>query len=532
MPLESEGNQGHVVRALRRGAVLLALSVLGLSVAAPAPAAGAPALTPALRAAARAHPARSFDVIVEARGGGPAAALVTHVAAHAVVRRFRVINAVEARVTGHQLVTLAGRSSVRAITADTPVAPSSNGLTNSQIWPAVTQASSYWNSNLAGPTIAVVDTGVDGTRSDFGGRVVKQVNLYSGTGTNSSGDGYGHGTLVAGLAGGRAGGYTGAVPNSRIVSLDVFDDAGNGTIGDVVAAADWIYANAATYKIRLANFSLTSSLPSTFTNDPVDRAVERLWTSGIVVVAAAGNDSVDGAANGVQYAPANDPFVITVGATDTANTPTPADDFAAPWSSWGSTPDGFAKPELGAPGRRLNGAVPVTSTMYAGHPDQVVDTGYMWMSGTSFAAPLVTGAAADVVAAHPAWTPDQVKGALMLAAAPGASATLAYGVGEVRGADAAAVTNPPNPNRALDGFLVSDGSGDLVFDAARWEDVAASNPSWDAASWESASWESAAWTSASWTSASWTSASWTSASWTSSALLSGTSSSLDNIWVP
>ena len=102
----------------------------------------------------------------------------------------------------------------------------------------------------------------------------------------------------------RAGGYTGSLPSAKLVSLDVFDDAGNGTIGDVIAAADWIYANAATYKIRLANFSLTGSVASSFTSDPLDRAVERLWTSGIVVVAAAGNDAVNGVQNGVQYAPA------------------------------------------------------------------------------------------------------------------------------------------------------------------------------------------------------------------------------------
>ena len=57
-------------------------------------------------------------------------------------------------------------------------------------------------------------------------------------------------------------------------------------------------------------------------------------------------------------------------------------------------------------------------------------SGYMWMSGTSFAAPLVSGAAAQLLAKYPNWTPDQVKGALMLTARPTAAGT-ALGVGEV-----------------------------------------------------------------------------------------------------
>ena len=151
-------------------------------------------------------------------------------------------------------------------------------------------------------------------------------------------------------------------------------------------------------------------------NDPLDRAVEKLWLNGVVVVAAAGNYAIDGAESGVGFAPANDPFVITVGASDTNGTVTPTDDFAAPWSAWGSTQDGFRKPELAAPGRMLNGPVPMDSTMFTSNPSRKVADGYMWMSGTSFAAPIVAGAAATVLSRHPDWTPDQVKGALMVSA--------------------------------------------------------------------------------------------------------------------
>jgi len=67
---------------------------------------------------------------------------------------------------------------------------------------------------------------------------------------------------------------------------------------------------------QVVNFSLHAITPSHFVNDPLDKAVEKLWFSGVVVVTAAGNDGVDGQATAVPYAPANDPFVITVGALD------------------------------------------------------------------------------------------------------------------------------------------------------------------------------------------------------------------------
>jgi serine protease AprX len=83
--------------------------------------------------------------------------------------------------------------------------------------------------------------------------------------------------------------------------------------------------------------------------DPLDQAVEKLWLSGVTVVTAAGNYATNGQASGVPYAPGNDPFVITVGAADTNNTLSTSDDFAAPWSAWGYTGDGFMKPDIAPP---------------------------------------------------------------------------------------------------------------------------------------------------------------------------------------
>jgi serine protease AprX len=252
--------------------------------------------------------------------------------------------------------------------------------------------------------------------------------------------------------------------------------------------------------------------------DPLDKAVEKLWFSGVTVVAAAGNYGVAGRASGVLYAPGNDPFVITVGANDIDGSVGTNDDLSAPWSAYGYTADGFAKPDIGAPGRYMIGPVPTTSTLLSERPAQARGTGYIELSGTSFAAPLVAGVASYMLALNPTWTPDQVKGALMVTAKKLPSAApLSLGVGEMDAPAATDAVNPPNPNLALKRFVGTDTTGGTAFDAASWANTARTDASWANASWASASWASASWASASWASASWASASWASASWASSA---------------
>jgi len=214
------------------------------------------------------------------------------------------------------------------------------------------------------------------------------------------------------------------------------------------------------------------------------------------------------------YAPGNDPFVITVGAVDQAGDSATWNDTVAPWSAYGTTADGFHKPELSAPGRWLIMPVPANSTIAQAEPGRVVAPGYMWMSGTSFATPVVSGAAAQLLALHPDWTPDQVKGALMLSARSLNDPNLAGGIGEVDAAAAAAVSDPPNPNSALDAFVTANPlNGQQVFGSASWSEAVANDASWAAASWTDASWADASWSEASWSSASWAEASWADASW-------------------
>ena len=487
------------------------------------------AIVPAsLMTDAEAHPTKIFNVIVQGSRGTKSATVAGQVGnsekakpgkSKGLKRSFTSVNGVSAELTGAQIVDLAKRMGIRTITPDSRVRLS--GYSNDQGWVQAAGIADAWSGTGIGslnpPAIAVVDSGVQ-CRSDFDGcaygRIVKSVTMTSLT-PNSAGDGRGHGTFVAGIAAGSASKYAGAAAMAPIVSIDVMNDNGMAMTSDVIAAADWILANKSRYNIRVANFSLQSTLAGSFMYDPLNKAVEKLWFNGVVVVAAAGNYGVDGQPTTVAYAPGNDPFVITVGANDLNGTPsTTSDDFVAPWSAFGYTLDGFAKPDLGAPGRSLVGPVPALSTMPLEHPERVTSPGYMWMSGTSFSAPVVSGAAAIVLAKNPSWTPDQVKGALMLSARA-TNAGMALGVGEVNEKGALGVSNPPNPNLALNQFVGADGTGGVAFDSASWANTATANASWNQASWNQASWSQASWANASWNAASWNQASWNQASWSS-----------------
>ncbi len=407
-----------------------------------------------LLAQAQANPSQDFDVIIQgsgANGANDVQNAVKHLPKGQAVGFRQKLNAVQggsAQVTGAQLLALSTTPGIAAITADTPVQlaggpPGPKGpagpkgppgpkntvlFSNLQLWPFASGVAAGWPSVWDGtlptpPAIAIVDSGIDTQRDDFKGRIVDQVDLSSlpdapggPPGKSSHGDDYGHGTFVAGIAAGSAQGYAGATPSAPLVSIDVMNNQGEALTSDVIAACDWIIANKAKDNIRVANFSLHSAAPASVFWDPLDRAVESLWFDGITVVAASGNYAVDGQASGVDFAPANDPFVITVGADDIEGTVSAQDDTAAPWSSWGYTYDGFAKPELSAPGRYMIGPVPPHSTLATDRPDHMVGKDYMQLSGTSFAAPVVAGSAAYLLALHPDWTPDQVKGALMLSA--------------------------------------------------------------------------------------------------------------------
>jgi serine protease AprX len=534
----------------RAGAALLttvACFTLAAAVAVAGPGSGKPAggdhsglkayVEDSLLASIQQNPNQSFDVILEGPRGGKSSGFLNkilsdtsgpaneHMSRADVRQQFNAINGAQATLPGRVILRLAKTGLVSAVLANETVQSTAVQLPtyNTQLWPWAVGAPVDWTTaSPKAPTIAIVDSGIDPAHTaDFGNRVLGQVSFVS-QGTNSPGDGYGHGTFVAGIAAGAAPGYAGAAPKANLLSVDVMNDQGAATVSDIVHACDWILANKSTYNIQVANFSLHAVNRASVLFDPLDQAVEKLWLNGIVVVAASGNYATDAqnTASGVNFAPGNDPFVITVGAADIGTSIGAGDDNVAPWSAWGYTPDGFMKPDISAPGRYMVGPVTANGVLAQERPDHVVAPGYMQLSGTSFASPVVAAAAAMLRQQHPDWTPDQVKGALMATATPEPKVKAgALGVGEVNIPLSRMYkrTSPPNPNAGLDQFLTKATDGTTLFNATAWQQAALSNAAWNSAAWSSAAWSDAAWSTAAWSTAAWSDAAWASAAWGSAA---------------
>ena len=505
----------------RRSAFVLALCAVSAFVACGAGSAAAAAKTAAfvpssLMQQAQAGPDQMFDVIVRGVPGEHSASIATYFSqGHAgkLKAQFYSIDGAAGSLSGADLVKLAGNNHVLSITPDDDLG--STDYQSQEVWRWTTGITSllgsYFNPAPQAPAIAVVDSGVDTTKlADFGNRVVASVNFCS-TCTNGAVDDEGHGTMVASLAAG-TGLYKGVAQNAPIVNLRTSDASGASRTSDVIAAVDWILQNKAKYNIRVANFSMASSSTSSFRYDPLDAAVEKLWFNNVVVVAAVGNYGSNGQAMQVAHAPGNDPFVISVGALDTHGTYGASDDTAAPWSVYGHTLDGFAKPELSAPGRWMVAAVPMGSTLAKTAPDRIMAPGYMWMSGTSLAAPIVAGSAAQVLARHPNWTPDQVKGALM-ATASRTAAGRAGGVGEVNAAKAASLWSPPNAQANLDRFIATDSSGNAFFNGTTWMNTLRAATDWSATDWSATDWSATDWSATDWSATDWSATDWSATDW-------------------
>ncbi len=239
----------------------------------------------------------------------------------------------------------------------------------------------------AGVRVYILDTGVRLSHSDFDGRAVTGLDVVTPGG--NAGDCHGHGTHVAGTAGG---GVYGVAKSATIVSVRVFDCTGSGPWTNVITGIDWVIQQklASPTVPMVINLSLTGDASQAF-----DDAIQRATETGIIVVAGAGNDG-DDACN---HSPGRSRHAIVVAASD-------KDDVVASYSNVGRCVDLFA------PG----------TAIVSDYNNS--DRGTATASGTSMAAPHVAGAAALYLGRYPAASTSEVKQALIANATTGVLSSL------------------------------------------------------------------------------------------------------------
>ncbi len=370
------------------------------------------------------------------------------------------------------------------------------------------KASNVWNTapylQGQGIGVAVIDSGVNPNGDLYTlmgvNREIDSVRFNSDY-NQSVYDGYGHGTHVAGVIAGDGsesqGKYIGVAPMANIINVKVSNDDGSARISDVVAGMQWVLEHKTADNIRVVNLSLNSAVPENYNTSPLDAAAEILWFNGIVVVASAGN-----AGSNAIYPPANDPFVITVGAIDDKGTASRSDDVMASFSAYGVAGNGVRKPDLVAPGKNIVARIVNMNMGLAGaHPDHIVNSQYFSMSGTSVSAPMVSGAVAILLQDEPNLTPDQVKYRLMATAYknwPGYDSTKAgAGILNVNAAVLGTTTNSSNTGYKASALLTT-GSQPITWNSVGWNSVGWNSVGWNSVGWNSVGWNSVGWNSDYW----------------------------------
>ena len=419
----------------------------------------------------------------------------------------------------------------------------------------------------AGVDVALVDSGVVEVRGLDSGRVVHGPDLSFEAAVPELRhlDTYGHGTHLAGVIAGRDPGpvdaaakdrLLGVAPDARIVSVKVAEQHGYTDVSQVLAAIDWVIANKDRHglRIRVLNLSFATDSTQGYVLDPLSYAVEQAWRQGIVVVVAAGNGGNDTSALPI---PAQNPFVLAVGATDPRGTTSAADDVIASFSSSGSP---WRAPDVVAPGVGIVSLRDPGSWLDGRYPAARIGARLFRGSGTSQAAAVVSGAVALLVQRRPGWTPDEVKAALTATARrlPGQPRTL-QGAGSID-VGAAVRWRPPllwlptqvdvpatglgSVDRSRGSLQLLDGGVPLVgdvdvmgtrLDTAVWASLAAVGLAfgddgswnanrwagsgfvanrWAAGGWEGASWAANRWAGEEWTANRWAGDAWTGEGWT------------------
>lgn len=245
--------------------------------------------------------------------------------------------------------------------------------------------------------VAVIDTGVDYNHEDLSANILKdETGKVIGKNFTDSTYNYqpddfmdraGHGTHVAGTiaaVGDNGIGVVGVAPEAKIIPVKGLGDDGSGYDDELAQAI--IYA--ADIGAQVINMSWGGAGNSSV----IETALEYASNKGVILIAAAGNDSADA----IGFSPANSKFVLSVGAFD-------------PWSSAASFSNYGPKVEIMAPG------VDIISTISNTHDSRftVFMDKYARLSGTSMAAPHIAGEAALMRAAYPSWDSSDIRNALV-----------------------------------------------------------------------------------------------------------------------
>lgn len=313
---------------------------------------------------------------------------------------YSIIDAVHVTIPAHRIAALADVPGVTRLDADAPL---ERHLETSR--PAIQVGPRLWGQGYRGAdtTVAVVDTGVDGTHPTFDGKLHRSVTFTGGEAgpveapTGSDDDG--HGTHVAGIVAGTGSsssltdpsddGYAGIAPDTSLVSLDI---SASFTTSTAIRAFEWIHENHDAYDITVVQNSWGRKDTSE-RYDPRDPAVRAsnalVFDDDLLVVFSAANEGPNEQTLSME---AMNPNVLTVGATDDTGK-------VATFSSRGpvvfrnGTVAPWVKPDVSAPGVRIHSA--------ASSQDASATDLYKDLSGTSQAAPHVAGVAALIRAEAP-----------------------------------------------------------------------------------------------------------------------------------
>src|SRR5438876_1097120 len=366
----------------------------------------------------------------------------------------------------------------------------------------VVDADQAWSGATGrGVTVALMDTGI-AQHPGLEVSVVARVDFVNDGATLL--DPSGHGTFVAGLIAAHGRTFSGVAPDAKLVSLRVLDQNGRGTMHAVLAAFDWLLRNRTAMHIKVLNLSFGAPQRSSYHRELLAGVVESAWFAGVTVVAAAGND---GPALGTVVMPGADPFVITVGSFADQGTLATNDDRESIFSSRGPTRDGFAKPDVLAPGEHIVSLRVPGVALDREEGRDVPVTLYARLTGTSASTAMVAGAAADILEAHSRYGATQVKGALIASGnhivgtrTPGLDVDDALTVRPARANEGL------QPSQVLMRLLAQ--SGNVFSPGIAWDGI-----SWEGISWEAVSWEGVAWEAVSWEGVTWDGVTWDSVTW-------------------